>query len=81
MRVARETQHMRIALYCKTHKWITPNDAWGKLHITKLSTRIGEMIRKGYEFEKVWVGDREYKKYRLISEPVKEGANDERQES
>lgn len=78
MRVAKETQHMKILMYLRTHKWITPADAWDRFHITKLATRISEMIRKGYEFEKVWVGDREYKKYRLISEPVKEGANDER---
>ena len=73
MRVAKETQHMKILMYLKTHKWITPADAWDRFHITKLATRISELIRKGYEFEKVWVGDREYKKYRLICEPVKEG--------
>ena len=46
------TQHEAILRYMQLYGAITPMDAWNELHITKLSTRIGEMIRDGYKIEK-----------------------------
>ena len=44
---SKDTQHLKIKRYLKEHKTITPMEAWDELYITKLSTRIGEMERKG----------------------------------
>lgn len=41
------TQHERITEYIVRFGSITPMDAFVDLGITKLSTRIGEMIRAG----------------------------------
>lgn len=41
------TQYERIASYINQFGSITPRDAFFDLGITKLSTRIGEMERKG----------------------------------
>lgn len=41
------TQYERIARYLNQFGSITPRDAFFDLGITKLSTRIGEMERKG----------------------------------
>lgn len=50
-----DTQHMQILRYLETHKGgITPMDAFHKLRITKLATRISELISKGYRFTKMW---------------------------
>ena len=43
----KNTQHLMIKKYLKENKTMTPMDAWNKFNITKLSTRIGEMERKG----------------------------------
>ena len=40
-------QYDRINTYLNTHGSITPGEAFSHLGITKLSTRIGEMERKG----------------------------------
>ena len=64
----KESQHKKILHYLQNHEWISPMEAWNILHITKLSTRVGELIDNGYEFEKEWVGNHEYMKYRLITE-------------
>lgn len=40
-------QHTRIMNYLQDHGTITPMEAFEKLYITKLSTRIGEMIQNG----------------------------------
>lgn len=47
------TQHEKILKYISVHGSITPMEAYEHLHITKLATRISEMIRMGLEFEKV----------------------------
>ena len=50
----RENQHRRIWRYIDVHEeGITPMEAFSELFITKLSTRVGEMIRLGYPIEKV----------------------------
>ena len=41
------TQHQRIISFIKAHGSITPMEAFANLGITKLSTRIGEIERKG----------------------------------
>lgn len=47
------TQHEKISNYIDSHGSITPMDAFSALHITKLATRISEMVRDGYKIEKV----------------------------
>ena len=47
-------QHARILRYMETHKGITPMEAFSELGITKLATRVGEMIRNGIEIVKMW---------------------------
>lgn len=47
-------QHKKIWDYMEEHpEGITPFDAFLALHITKLSTRAGEMIAMGYPIEKI----------------------------
>lgn len=46
------TQHERILKYLDDFGSITPMEAFSDLGITKLATRISEMIRMGYQFEK-----------------------------
>lgn len=48
-------QHTRILKYMEMHKGgISPLECSDYLRITKLATRIGELIRKGYKITKVW---------------------------
>ena len=46
------TQGERILAYIDTHGKISPAEAWDELKITKLATRISELIRKGEKIEK-----------------------------
>ena len=48
------TQHKMIIDYLSNHDWITPMQAFSSLGITKLSTRICELERKGYRFKRAW---------------------------
>ena len=50
-------QHDRIRNYIKDWGSITPFEAFRDLGITKLSTRIGEMIRNGEPIAKTMVSD------------------------
>ena len=45
-------QHERILGFLDEHGSITPMEAFTELGITKLSTRIGEMIENGISIEK-----------------------------
>lgn len=45
------TQHDRILRYLDDFGSITPMQAFSDLGITKLSTRIGELIRAGVQIE------------------------------
>lgn len=45
------TQHQRIYSYMERFGSISPMDAFNDLGITKLSTRIGEMRRKGIHID------------------------------
>lgn len=47
----RNTQHKEILKYFKSHKTITPMEAFSHLGITKLATRVSEMKRNGYVFK------------------------------
>lgn len=48
------SQHEKILKYLERHpEGITPMEAFFSLNITKLATRISEMIRMGYRFEKI----------------------------
>lgn len=48
-------QHARILRYMETHKGgISPMEAFSELGVTKLATRIGEMIRSGSRIVKMW---------------------------
>ena len=52
--VSKYTQHKKIWDYlCKHPEGITPYEAFIHLRITKLSTRIGEMINAGYKIKKL----------------------------
>lgn len=46
-------QHKAIADYLEAHGSITPMEAFVDLGITKLATRISEMIRRGYKIRKI----------------------------
>lgn len=46
------TQHQAITDYLNTHGTITPMQAFRDLGITKLSTRISELRKKGVVIEK-----------------------------
>ena len=47
----KSTQHEEILKYFKSHKTITPMEAFSHLGITKLATRVSEMKRSGYVFK------------------------------
>lgn len=51
------TQHDRIRRYLEEWGSITPFEAFRDLGITKLATRISEMIKAGEEIEKTMVSD------------------------
>ena len=55
--MVRANQKRRILEFMRQHRGITPMEAFGELCITKLSTRIGELIKDGYNIHKVWVDD------------------------
>ena len=48
----KRTQYQKILDYMDKHGSITPMDAFVDLRITKLATRISEMVRAGMEFTK-----------------------------
>lgn len=50
-------QKERIIEYMRDNGSITPAEAFGELGITKLSTRVGELIDDGYDIHKVWEHD------------------------
>lgn len=71
-------QKQKILNYMREKGSITPMAAFGELGITKLATRVGELIQDGYDIQKVWEtdvnrdGDRvRYMSYHLISDSVK----------
>lgn len=45
------SQHKSILWFILCHGSITPMDAWSRLQITKLSTRVSEMKVIGVQFE------------------------------
>ena len=50
----KDTQHSKILYYLDFHpEGITPFEAFVELRITKLSTRMSELIRDGYPIEKI----------------------------
>ena len=52
--MSKSNQHIKIwNLMGLMPEGITPMDAWTQLYITKLATRISEMIRMGYPIEKI----------------------------
>lgn len=51
----KQTQIIRIWDYLNAHpEGLTTLEATYKLHITKLNTRISEMIPMGYKISKTW---------------------------
>ena len=52
------TQHQQILQYIEDFGSISPMEAFADLGVTKLATRISEMTRSGYEFNKVMVTSR-----------------------
>ena len=55
--MVKANQKYRILEYMRQHNGITPMEAFGELSITKLATRIGELIEDGHKIRKVWVDD------------------------
>lgn len=47
-------QHKQILNYIQEYGSITPFQAFADLGITKLATRIGELQKQGYSFNKTW---------------------------
>jgi len=45
------TQHEKIIDYMKKNKSITPMEAFNHLGCTKLSTRVGELKKAGFNIE------------------------------
>lgn len=68
------SQHEKIRKYMDAHGSITMNEAYEHLHITKLNTRISEMIRGGEKIEKKWEthknADGEVSRYMRYSKAV-----------
>jgi len=69
----KDNQCKRILEYMREHGSITPMECFLKLRITKLATRIGEMIRSGIPIHSEWVTDMDddgnavrYKRYWLV---------------
>ena len=68
------SQGDKILNYLRTHSGgLTMMEAFEKLNITKLNTRVGELIRDGYQFDKVWETHKaadgsvsRYKRYYLV---------------
>lgn len=52
--IARQTQQKDIREYIDTHGSITTFEAYEHLYITKLTTRISEMRKRGEEFIDSW---------------------------
>ena len=65
------TQKAKIIFYLLNHPTLTPMEAFRELHITKLATRIGELIADGWQIEKGWEehtnADGETSRYRVYS--------------
>ena len=68
------TQHEQIDHYLDQFGSISPMEAFIDLGITKLSTRISEMIRMGYKFSKTFETTKNrygkavsYMRYRKVS--------------
>lgn len=75
----KQSQKQKVVSYLEKHDSLTPFEAFTELGITKLATRISELIRDGYRFEKKMVksvnrdGDTcEYMRYRLVGYPIRE---------
>lgn len=69
------TQHEDILRYLEEFGSISTAEAFSNLGITKLSTRIGEMKKKGIRFNKMMVSDHnrygrkvQYMRYWLVKE-------------
>lgn len=70
----KNTQIVRIWDYLKNHpEGLTTLEAAYKLHITKLNTRISEMIPMGYKISKTWetrkteFGTERYMRYKAVA--------------
>lgn len=50
----KETQKQKIIDYLKTHKDITSMEAYDKLKITQFATRVKELEKRGWIFNKEW---------------------------
>lgn len=67
-------QHQRISKYMDEFGSITPMEAFADLGITKLATRIGEMIRDGQKIEKEQVTGRNRYGEKIIYMRYRKGA-------
>ena len=69
------TQGERVLEYLKDHDTISPMEAFSKLGITKLATRVSELQKDGYTFKKEWCDSKnrfgERVRYMVYSQPKK----------
>ena len=74
LETCKDTQQKQIIRYLQhTTGGLTTFEAFTKLHITKLPTRISELKDKGYEFTQIWEtngdGTKRFYRYFLKSTP------------
>lgn len=68
----KQTQYDKIYNHIKRFGSITPKEAFFELGITKLSTRISEMVRSGqYSVKKKWIEDADGTRYMSYSKITK----------
>jgi hypothetical protein len=58
-----QTQHQRILKALK--RWISGAEAYEQAGTLKLSTRVGELKKLGYDIESKWHFTNDFKIYRL----------------
>ena len=68
------TQGERIIGFCKMYGSITPIQAWRRLGISKLATRVSELTKDGVEFDReyITVKNRYGEKVRVMQYSLKE---------
>ena len=57
-----------LIIKCLKKGWKSPANAYSEAGTMKLSTRVGELRRKGYTILDKWHPSKKYKLYRLIND-------------
>ena len=59
----------QIIIKASKKKWISPLDCLKLGGGMKLSTRVGELVKSGYQFDIKWHPSKSFKLYKCIGEP------------